>query len=241
MNDSVISRCLARHLGACEAKLSGEHPVSKSLLRLIESTEGGVWVQGFPWLGQEAERRIGVSSLVANVFCTKHNSNLSVLDATALEVARVLKRFSDREPGAALTTVNGRELERFLLKVLMGLVASKQTRYRAGDVIPPDVPPDWIDVAFGIRLLPARCGLYVAHGRIPKNEGRDYAISPLSVNRRVAGVKFRVFDVCFTLAAIDPGPNPTGGITNKYLYRPPSLRLNHSNPRHGRAVLNFTW
>jgi hypothetical protein len=114
--------------------MSGEHFLSRALMRLVEADDGGVFVSGFSWQKDPAQReRFGINSLVANVLCRKHNSQLSDLDSEALSLVRLIERSNAKEAGFFLDTIDGDLLERYLLKVLCGVLASTGVRHTTGE------------------------------------------------------------------------------------------------------------
>lgn len=116
---------------ALRSYVSQEHWISHDLLRSI-SVDGCLLVSGHPWL-RGAEKWLPTKALGANVMCTRHNSALSDLDTTASELFRVLYGYQTAQDdpdslvrlGSPLIGVfSGRNLERWLLKVLLGGVAA---------------------------------------------------------------------------------------------------------------------
>src|SRR5947209_1272470 len=76
--------CYARTLRTCSPEISGEHYVSKNVLELIENCGGqkskSVRVTGLSFQRPGALLQFGIASLVGNILCKAHNSELSPLD-----------------------------------------------------------------------------------------------------------------------------------------------------------------
>src|SRR5437899_10575191 len=74
-----MNECWAACLGDCSDKISREHIISASLFPADKIT-----VQGLSWCKGEP-KEIGLAALTRKILCTKHNSDLSEIDAAAGE------------------------------------------------------------------------------------------------------------------------------------------------------------
>lgn len=112
MKTSVFEGCWARSLGGCDFK-SKEHPFSESIM-------DGEW----PVI-RDGRRLLTRWVSVGNL-CSKHNSDLSDLDAEAkrfFEAQAAVAgnpKFLNRYPDRGTTFFDGWKLERFFAKVLIG-------------------------------------------------------------------------------------------------------------------------
>lgn len=101
--------------------------MSKSLLRELGKA---VSVIGIPGMPPGKAKIVGVESLGANILCRNHNSGLNDLDSAAVELFRVRIKIDESfaKPSLLQTTskyqIDGILLERWILKVLAGLVLS---------------------------------------------------------------------------------------------------------------------
>jgi hypothetical protein len=68
-------------------------------------------------------KRIGINSAGANILCKAHNSQLGILDDEILKLANACAHFWDRQKPSSVT-VSGTLIERWLLKVIVGLAAA---------------------------------------------------------------------------------------------------------------------
>ena len=118
-----MSKCFLHGHGICGGKISGEHYISKTVLEAIHS-DGTAQIGGLPWQPQQTLQRIGIRSLVSNVLCETHNSQLSSLDSAAGKFFRAVDA-ADKRPATlpSLTTADGMLIERWFLKVMCGLAA----------------------------------------------------------------------------------------------------------------------
>jgi hypothetical protein len=122
-------------ISECSEKISGEHLVSKCLF------PRGVNVQGFRWCLDETQS-VGVNALRAKVLCERHNSNLSELDAAALDVWCVLREAFERvdekrrlidagvkpEFLSKRYRLDGTRFERWCFKTMINMIASGSVR-----------------------------------------------------------------------------------------------------------------
>src|SRR5260370_40531159 len=80
MND-----CWAACLGDCSDKISREHIITAGLF-----LDDKLTVQGLPWC-RDMPKEIGLAALTKKNLCTKHNSDLSVIDDAAIQSMNVLR------------------------------------------------------------------------------------------------------------------------------------------------------
>lgn len=123
-----MDKCFLKGFGECSNKISGEHYVSESVLLAI-APDGFIAVAGHSWQTPNSFQGIGVKGLQSNILCTHHNSKLSDLDQEAKKFVERL--ISSNRPGEALDNLteeedfDGEKIERWLLKTLFSLSASK--------------------------------------------------------------------------------------------------------------------
>ena len=231
-------KCFARAFGDCGGGISGEHFISKDIL----DSFSGVVVSGFPWQEPSTEKRVGINALVANVLCARHNSALSPLDAEAGRFFRTLREF-DRglrvaEPHKEddFVLFCGEDLERWLLKLLCGLLASGNASVGGERVRVDDLDQSWLDLLFAGAVWPPEAGLYFVY----PEDGRFWAYDSVGTSLltaptgEVMGVRVDVAGFSLALCVVKPNlDNSTafaGGV-----YRPRELRL-----RSG-AVVQTGW
>jgi hypothetical protein len=140
----ATKNCYAACLGGCD-QISREHPLTRSVFG-----DGSVTTVGFPKLG---EKTLSIDSLVANILCKKHNSELSKLDSEIKKVGDAVLAVQKRGADATVT-VNGYLIERWCLKQFAGISASGWLNFKS---LPPD---DVVKDLFGYAKLPDSVALY---------------------------------------------------------------------------------
>lgn len=148
----------------CSEDISREHFISESILEIINISNGGLVVSGFPWL--RAPKDLPPRALASNILCKRHNERLSGLDSVALRFYRHLSGLRQYMIGGRggrtdkVLLFSGNDLERWMLKVLCGVLVSGNAAVN-GEKAVFALPTDWIDVLTGRRLMPAKRGLGV--------------------------------------------------------------------------------
>ena len=113
-------RCYAKELGGCSSKLTLEHYLSHAIQKVLAGPEGMIKIRA----GTE-ERTVPAKTLGCKVLCEAHNNALSPLDDVGLRFFTALRMLGPSlEGGAAadltLFGVNGLDVERWMLKLLIG-------------------------------------------------------------------------------------------------------------------------
>lgn len=231
-------RCYARSRADCSRDLSSEHFLSEALLKRIQSAAGGVFVRGFPWQKSEVQR-IGIASLASNVLCKHHNELLSPLDSEALRLVELIEQCLSHPPGSSEGTVSGPLVQRYLLKVLCGSIASKAARYRATQIL-AEIPEAWLRLLFGDQPFPEGCGLKAGAivGERWDDDPNSYAVAPVLLDGRPIGLDARLRRFRLRLLMVDPGKNPVPAFGGAILSRPTCINMDHP---HGRFSLHFVW
>lgn len=202
------SRCWAQALDACSQKISREHLVSAALFPNTNS----ISVSGFPWCKGET-KIISLSSFTSKILCTKHNSLLSPLDSAAGAAFKAFndsalllnKRLSEESSKFKVRhfRINGKLLERWLLKTLINL-CSESGLLVGSKAEKPGIPDEsLVRICFGLEHFAGKSGLYLA-ARVGAeiNSGPAIAFSPLIFDgTHVAGgfFHFRGFFIFMSL------------------------------------------
>ena len=128
-NGLANARCYLRSRKGCCQKISGEHYISDALLNRLEKQNKTIDVYGLSWLPKKKLKSIGKKRLVANILCSNHNSLMSPLDSCVIDLVEALesinKGLTGKNKASLKRSVNGRELEQWLLKTLIGLIESE--------------------------------------------------------------------------------------------------------------------
>lgn len=129
-------KCYLSVTKGCSEKISQEHYISEALLHKIERHNSTIDVCGLSWLPKEHLKSIGKSSLTAGVLCTDHNSALSGFDSEIAKLVDAIfsidKDFQNDTPQGCAYTIDGTHIERWILKMLVGLVESGQIKQKSG-------------------------------------------------------------------------------------------------------------
>jgi hypothetical protein len=148
----IVAGCYAAALQDCGGTLDHEHYVSKSVLKQFGKS---FTIKGLPWASTDT--RVSPESLKARVLCKRHNNALSGLDEVAGRFyPLMLAALNGRHVGDH--EFDGEDLERWALKLMLGVVASGNTPYAVGKLGGQKIPEEHLRVLFGERELRPNCG-----------------------------------------------------------------------------------
>lgn len=168
-------RCFASADKNCSDTISREHFISKTLLRQLEF-DGTAKIAGLRWQKPQSFNIVPLKGLAANVLCDRHNAALSPLDKAAGEFSqaigdfdRALHRNADTAPAFERRRLDGEDLERWMLKCLIGMTVSGNI----GGVLKPEC----IELLYDRSVWPEGWGLYwLNHGSPQKHHSQSIAI-----------------------------------------------------------------
>jgi hypothetical protein len=226
----VSVHCYAATFGDCSGGPSAEHYISKSVLRIAGSA---VRVSGFPWQAEGARQDIGIGSLGAKILCRGHNEQLSSLDETGERFVRALKTSFDHaveRPAFShdTTTIDGDRLERWLLKVLCGLLTVVK-RY--------SIPSLWLEILFRDKAFPENHGLHF-FGKSGKASWMFNLLRVICVPTKqggIAGAKFGIAGIPILLAFGEPD---FGDADFSSYFRPDSIEISKGS---STKRMDFKW
>jgi len=222
----------------CSATLSREHFISEGVLRELSGGRKQVWVGGLHWLDDGKPGLVPSSSLAAKVLCDRHNIALSPLDAEALRLFRTLRAIIDGTTGqSGHFLFSGHDIERWMLKSMVGLGLSGLARIPSGERARAVTPPvQYLDAlrfpGSWPRELP---GLSVVSRQAAGMQSQapvriELAESPTSSS--ITGVRITLWNLVLLL-----GVTPTT-LEKRVVYRPPKLVFE----RAGSIVeVEFSW
>lgn len=221
-----IAGCYAACLQSCHGTISDEHFISENLLRK-QSSSGVLTVTGPAW---PEGRRIPIPRISSRVLCEGHNHAIDPLDASMGRfVDRVIQaglEVAEKKPEPWLFAIHGYDLERWLLKLLCGMVAGGHAATAERKRYAREVPDRWVRILFGVEAMPPSWGLYVdgeVGAALPLGE-RTIQVVPLSANGELVGVRAALFGWTLTLSMTFTAPHKsTGAITPTSIYRPSAL------------------
>jgi hypothetical protein len=234
-----VEKCYMRELRACDGKISGEHLISESVIKLLAG-DGQFTIGGTPWLPEGAIKAVGPDSLTANCLCERHNSALSPLDDAARYVFTALKASLEKASDASNYVTSGHDLERWLLKTLKALAVSKNLargRARLAGTFASDVRI--LEMLEAIEGWPEGTGLYcvMRAGDITVNRNH-FQLAPLTnLSEEICGLWTNILGLSFVLVL------ETSVMTNLQqlagaVFRPRSISIRHPSGSH---ELLLTW
>ncbi len=155
-------KCYARNTGKCSRRISREHIISDSLLRLFEHNKT-VKVAGLSWLPEKEFRLFSRNSFGSNILCTYHNSILSKYDAEIEAFAKCLidydADFNNSSPKSEHKKFKGAYIENWMLKTVCNIIAANQV-LREGVPIPCILKDVYIEILFNGIPWQEGWGLY---------------------------------------------------------------------------------
>jgi hypothetical protein len=251
-----MKTCWAACLGNCSDKISGEHLVSAGMF-----DDDQVRVQGLSWCLHEP-KKIGLSSLVKNVLCTNHNSQLSPVDEAGISARNNLKEAfrlhqvrSNARVGRWTKSrfeVDGINLERWFLKTLITLSFGGPLPVGAQSRDSETPYQRLVEVCFGVTQFQPRAGLYMFGevGRSFNVEDKLTIITFRDVNNTFnAGATFFVYGFEFILFLDENGLHPQNinfvhkdGVKEQRhqpIYRP--KYMNFQIGKHVSHTIKFSW
>jgi len=221
-------KCFARDLKDCGDSISREHYISRSLLGVFGGRE--IAVSGMPWIPDGQQRVVSSASLTSKMLCERHNHALSPLDTVASEFFRFfVATWSEEE--LDLFLCRGYDLERWLLKMLCGLVVSGNATF-SGKALPTWTPPlEWLEILFGSTDVESPAGLHYVVAPNYRAESAVLHVTPVfkSTTAHPIAMAFSVEGIVFLFAMEElpplAMPSATGADTR---YRPKALQLDRT-------------
>ena len=164
-------KCYAKGLNDCSAEITREHYVSKSLLVKFGDN---FMVNGFPWIAPGEARKLTDTAMRSWILCKRHNNALSPLDSMVEGLWDALK-VTQQLSSIGVASFDGHDLERWAIKVLLGMMVSGNVRAPDGTRgrLPIDnVPIEYVRILFSEEdLIPERGFWYT--GKYPEGARAD--------------------------------------------------------------------
>lgn len=214
-------KCILKWTSDCCAKISGDHIVSKAVLRVI--TEKKIILSSS---GSSREHSIDSNSLKTNRLCRRHNSALSPIDSQAARFFRAFvaihNSLSGIQASQRLYFFDGIDIERWMLKTML------MTYYAKLSNVTPDQYklPEYTFKLFQCDLVQP-LGLYVPTSTSPT--GKDFfitknaaSVSILTDGDMVSGVTISLGGFSFTLV-ISGNDAQFRSLAASHTYRPSNL------------------
>lgn len=186
--------CYANRLNSCEGPISSEHYISKSILKHFPKISSS----GIPWL-KDLKKDIPYQTLCSKCLCKRHNNFLSPLDdAAGLIFDKIVSFATDKRE---ITKIPGRILERWMLKVLFGLIATEKIATQDKKYTKNDLDLTWLNVLYGISDFPEGTGLYINYKVGDKlNYSKKITLAPAFLNEKICGITVELAGFKFILS-----------------------------------------
>jgi len=229
-----IASCYANSLSNCGTKISREHYVSKNLLEYMNNTEN-LKVEGLSW-AKDKSTTISPNALASKVLCDRHNSALTNLDSISLRIFQSLDEDNVTGSGHTLLYLfNGYDIERWLLKILCGVVKAESTRLQ--EEIDISIQDYWLKILFAGERFPDNQGLYICKSIGHKFEGqRGLGMRLIVGSGKLAGIGLYVCGYELILSMTE-FPNRKFD-DREFIYRPMEI---YSSARDFEKSVLFTW
>ncbi len=241
--------CYAKSLGNCSGSLTGEHYISRSVLKLLSDDGKTVPFQGLSWQPRGKSQDISINTFQSKILCGDHNSQLTGLDAMAGSIVETVERFhmelTEDDTGSSDLNfaVDGFQLERWLLKVIVGAAFSGNLARASGEAVRDFIPNEQIiEVLFGKRRFPRGWGLYFPtklNSLVTESIPSRFGV--VGVHNPVAGLDGGIVDLSllkFLLVMVDPPRNQPDSMLNDCAYRPDTLTLTRKGIQ---KRINLNW
>jgi len=193
--------CFLSSTNDCGEKISREHYISASVLSEIDDI---INLEGVSWLPPKKPKKLRISSLTSKVLCQRHNESLSPLDKNATEFFRALKNFTQAsfDGPEKVIILNGRDLERWMLKAIYGLLTSKSLQQQYGISIQGVIDKRCVELLYDLVPFEKGRGLFIRTaypGPMPAK--RHLMVKPLlKIHKRtLQGMEFNVLGYDFLL------------------------------------------
>jgi hypothetical protein len=191
----------------CGAPMSGDHILSRTVLRVISERNSRLVVRG---PGYERQVSVDSDSLKTKKWCRRHNSALSDIDMQAGRFVRaIVSAMTVLESGREeilqpLYLFSGLDIEKWLLKTLCSTYFAKAT-----NITPlTHKLPSYVPKLFFNNNWPARLGLYFQTREFDGEQRAivvkgEYSVMLHANTTHVTGVTVNLLGFSFTLAIAD--------------------------------------
>jgi hypothetical protein len=171
---------------------------------VLEEIDYMIGVEGVPWVAPGQKKQISTPNLSAHILCERHNTALSPLDSVGGQFFRAVKNFSstDYEGTEKVLAFNGRDIERWMLKTMFGMLKPNLLQPRVGVTIEAAIDAMGVDLLYDrVPFEPGR-GLFIRTevGHSISTE-RSIAVQPVTneIQKAVLGLRFNIVGFEFLL------------------------------------------
>jgi hypothetical protein len=227
-------KCYASIDQNCSIKISKEHFISVALLKQIHVNKI-VKVAGLKWQQKETLNEVPLARLASSILCERHNNALSPLDEHMGLFSQTIGEFdadlqlSDSAEASEQRNFSGDDIERWMVKCLLGLTVSKNLNTSK-------LQPECVDLLFANIDWPDGWGLYFSELNAKPVHHSDSFLIETKVDptrRQVIAADFFIRGVPFTLCL-----DKHDSLVNLGIYRPEAIVF-----RNGQCekVLVLSW
>lgn len=222
-------KCILKSRKNCSSNISREHYISNNLLNVIEKNNKTIDVAGLLFLPKNKIKSIGKSSLVSKILCATHNSNLSTLDTLIGDFVSFIIEIDIKLQSSISDNktyeINGRSIEQWLLKTIIGLIESGNIKQKNGENY--QYESRCIDyLCEPKKRWPKYWGLYISLPESSIHHSKSFEIIPKSNNDTgeilAVAVKFNGFEMHLCMGQLDES-------SSFGLYRPTELIFSKGN------------
>lgn len=219
--------------GACDTKVSGEHLISRSVLKIL--AEKQIELNGLPWQKPDKKKTLGFGSLTTNALCRRHNSQLSPIDTVGARLFEAIQKCGTTDTGLGLLfLLSGHDVERWMLRSLAIFGVSGNLAID-GAVIDQNFVDRLRIIALleDVKQWKKPVGLYLTRGLGHQFWRRDnIQIAPVATagGDEIMGITLDIQGLEFALLAADQDIAGTG--LDKALDRPGALVFDMNGTRH---------
>jgi hypothetical protein len=211
-------KCYLSFTNDCSSDITKEHYISDSLLKLLEH-RNTVKITGLRWIENQTFRLISKNSLTAHILCARHNNRLHDLDTEMLYFFEAVKKIEEVLKGKQKIraylefSLDGHKIERWLIKLGCGIIASNQVP-GVDQVV---VKPECYDCLISGAEMPENWGLYFSGENRQFDTSIDFSIRYAS--GELKALDFSVHNFVHTHLVLGRPGNPLAFGT----YRPHNL------------------
>lgn len=232
--------CFGARLHDCSPGLTREHFISRSSLLDLVQHDGLLHVEGFPWQSN-AVQAVSIKSRASKIACSRHNHALSPLDGAALSFNSALRSIEVPPTGPAARSdrcvglVNGHDIERWCLKVLIGGLVSGNLVLESSRFKDWQPPLEWLEFLFGESASLRRGGLFVIDPVAqPGWRSSKLGMAPLFRDGHPKGLLLQIMGISFVFT-VDP---QSVAALDRGLFRPTEISI---GTPHGRRIVAMSW
>jgi|SaaInlV_120m_DNA_4_1040238.scaffolds.fasta_scaffold04930_2 hypothetical protein len=235
-------KCWASSLKNCKDDITREHYISDGLF-----SKKSVVVSGFEWCRGKPQK-IGLSSAVSKILCSRHNNELSDYDSEAKKITDFLQHNLKENPKMNdILEVNGHKFEKWGLKTFFNLsVLGAVDQITHERWFPTE---EFVRYIYENKPVPDGTGLYFIDAKIGSDSYGEFvawnAVRNKADNDKLIGIKISIrgLEFVFNIYPVVPGDSiefkDTDSSNPKIMYRPPQVKFESESG--GTKIIKLIW